>query len=97
MFITLKQFKTDLSAMSAAGKKFDVQSIGCSSIYFSMNDCSIEIYESDIAIFKPNASMEVDIDFGMINTIWKEENTYILGFNYCLLNDMSDIEISVKN
>lgn len=89
--LTLEQFKTDLSAISAAGAKFDVQSVDSGNIYFSMKGCSIEFYESEIAIFKPNASMEVDIDFGMIDAIYKAENTYTLEF----INGMADLEISV--
>lgn len=91
--LTLKQFQTDLSAMSAAGTKFDAQSVDCGNIYFSMKGCSIEFYESEIAIFKPNASMEVNINFEMIDAVYKEENTYTLEFT----NGMADLEISVAD
>ena len=88
--ITREEFKNELAALHEAGTKFDVNSIDGGSIFFSMKECCITADENEIALFKPHTLMEVDIDFDIIDTIYKEETTYTLEFN----NGMSDVEIS---
>ena len=95
MELTREQFVKEITTMSES-RVFNVQSEDSRSVYFALYGCKIEIsleegIKGEITIFKPYATMDVTIDFAIVNTITKEENGYRLEFN----NGMSDVVISV--
>lgn len=95
MRLTREQFAEELTTMNDS-KVFNVQSDDSGSVHFALYDCKVHVsledgIEGEIIMFKPYSSMNVAIDFAIIDTITKEDDNYRLEFN----NGMSDVVISV--
>lgn len=95
MRLTREQFAEELATMDES-KVFNVQSDDSGSVHFALYDCKVHVsleegIEGEITIFKPYSSMDVTIDFAIVDTITKEDDNYRLEFN----NGMSNVVISV--
>lgn len=95
MELTREQFVKEITTMSES-KVFNVQSDDSGSVYLALYDCKVgtsleEGINGEITIFKPYATIDVTIDFAIVDTITKEDNDYRLEFN----NGMSDVVISI--
>ena len=95
MEMTREQFAKELAALGES-RVFNVQSDDSGSVHFALYGCKVETsleegIEGEITMFKPYSSMDVTVDFAIIDTITKEDKDYRLEFN----NGMSDVVISV--
>lgn len=95
MRLTREQFAEELTTMDES-KVFNVQSDDSGSVHFALYDCKVQIsleegIDGEITIFKPYSSMDVTMDFAIVDTIIKKNDNYCLEFN----NGMSDVVISV--
>lgn len=95
MRLTREQFAEELTTMDES-KVFNIQSDDSGSVHLALYDCKVSAsledgIEGEIIMFKPYSSMDVTIDFAIVDTITKEEDNYRLEFN----NGMSDVVISV--
>lgn len=94
--LTSKQFAKELADLGE-DKTFNVQSDDSGSVHLALYGCKVEVtfeegIEGEINMFKPHSTMDVILDFAIIDNIIKEENgIYRLVFN----NGMSDVVISV--
>lgn len=94
--LTSKQFAKELADLGE-DKTFNVQSDDSGSVHLALYGCKVEVtfeegIEGEINMFKPHTTMDVILDFVIIDNIIKEENgIYRLVFN----NGMSDVVISV--
>lgn len=95
MELSREQFVKELAELGE-GKTFNVQSDDSGSVHLALYGCKIETsleegINGEITIFKPYATMDVAIDFAIVDTITKEDDGYRLEFN----NGMPDVVISV--
>lgn len=96
MELTREQFIEEIKALSAKASVFDVSSSDTGNVNLYMQGCMIKASEEDgingeIIIYKPQVTMEVTIDFDIIEEITKQDNIYTLSFS----NGLSDVNIEV--
>lgn len=94
--MTREQFIEEIIPMIEECAKFNVESVDSGSVFLSLYGCAIDINKDDgisgeLIMYKPDTLMEVDVDFAIIDTITKEDDSYHLAFN----NGMVDVVISV--
>lgn len=97
MELTREQFIEEIKALSAKASVFDVSSSDTGNVNLYMQGCMIKASEEDgingeIIIYKPQVTMEVTIDFSIVEEITKQGNTYTLSF----VNGLSDVDIEVS-
>lgn len=95
MELTKNEFMEAIDKANEEGKRFNVESTDSSSVYLSLYGCIIDNnkeygIEGEITCFKPNAHMEVRLDFAIIDAIYKENGEYCLEFN----NGMPSVDIT---
>lgn len=95
MEMTREEFAKELETVGES-RVFNVQSDDSGSVYFALYGCKVkpsleEGIEGEITVFKPYSNMDITLDFAIIDTITKEDDSYRLAFN----NGMSDVVISV--
>lgn len=96
MEMTRELFIEEIIPLVEECTRFNVESANSGSVFLSLYGCVIDINKDDgisgeLIMYKPDTLMEVDVDFAIIDTITKEDDSYRLEFN----NGMSDIVISV--
>lgn len=96
MEMTREQFIEEIIPMIEECARFNVESVDSGSVFLSLYGCVIDINKDDgisgeLIMYKPDTLMEVDVDFAIIDTITKEDDSYHLAFN----NGMADVVISV--
>ncbi len=96
MEMTREQFIEEIILMIEECTKFNVESVDSGSVFLSLYGCTIDINKDDgisgeLIMYKPDTLMEVDVDFAIIDTITKDDDSYYLAFN----NGMADVVISV--
>ncbi len=96
MELTRGQFIEEISELSARDIDFNVSSSDSGTVNLYLRECVIRLNESDgingeIIMYKPNADMEVTIDFAIVEEITKQDNTYTLSFT----NGLADVDIEV--
>ena len=91
MLLTREKFIKEIADLNKKETAFDVNSIDSGGLGLSMNNCKVEINDNEIVIHKPYTFMEATIDFDIVESISKEESTYIIEFN----NGLADVEIEI--
>lgn len=95
MEMTREQFAKELATLGES-RVFNVQSDDSGAVNLSLYGCKVtfaleEGIEGEITMFKPYSNMDITLDFAIIDTITKEDDSYRLEFN----NGMSDVVITV--
>ena len=95
MEMTREQFVKELAVLGES-RVFNVQRDDSGSVHFALDGCKVETaleegIEGEITMFKPYSNMDITLDFTIIDTITKEDDSYRLEFN----NGMSDVVITV--
>lgn len=96
MELSREQFIKEINELSAKETRFNVSSSDTGSLNLYLQECVIKASEKEgidgeCLIYKPQADMEVTIDFDIVNEITKQGNTYTLSFN----NGLADVDIEV--
>lgn len=91
MELTREQFVVEITELNKEEVVFDVNSTDSGGLGLSMNNCKVEINDNEIVIHKPYTFMEATIDFDIVESIRKEDSTYIIEFN----NGLADVEIEI--
>ncbi|MCD8182299.1 MAG: hypothetical protein LUE99_03565 [Bacteroides sp.] len=94
--LTNNEFMEEINKANGEDKCFNVSSMDCGGIYVNLVDCKIEVSmdngaEGEIIMFKPHTSMEVVIDFEVIDNIGEQDGTYYVE----LTNGSPDIQIEI--
>lgn len=90
--LTKEDFAAELTALSANGHTFNIESVDSGSVFFSLFGCKVEFdfdLDGEIVIYKPYADMEIRLSFDIIDEIIKEEEgNYYISFD-CGLSDVT--------
>lgn len=96
MEITREQFVKEINELSAKETRFNVSSSDTGSLNLYLQECVIKASEKEgidgeCLIYKPQADMEVTIDFNIVDMITKQNNTYTFSFR----NGLADVDIAI--
>lgn len=98
MEMTREQFAKEIEEINSKGGTYSVESVASGSVALSMYQCAVIVSLEDdmngeITIFKPYTLMEARLDFGIIDTITKDDSGE---FNIEFNNGMTDITIKLS-
>lgn len=81
--LSIEEFKSEIEELNSKGLKFDVKTQGGNAC-ISVSKCNVRVdqiyedFDGEVIIEKPEADVKIEIDFAIIDDVFREGTEYYL-------------------